>query len=222
MKMVAWFLASFLIFFPSACFSKFTAAPPNATKDVVATPTVDTPPIPNAPVKLLLDDMVSEEMVTRLIKQIQEANKKNAPYIEMLIDSPGGSVFDGIKLARAMETSEVPVVCIVDGMAASMAFYLLQSCGIRMMTKRSVLMAHQVSAGVGTLDPQTAASAAEALKAIDESMAEHAAARMKISVKEFLQRTHALEWWFNWRDATKYGAVDEVLESPNKALRSFP
>src|SRR5579859_1521821 len=85
--------------------------------------------------------------------------QSNAPdEIVLHIDSPGGEVgamFRFASLMREVELGGTNVVCVVDGWAASAAFYLLQNCTTRVMTDRSALMAHEPlyggnSGGTGT------------------------------------------------------------------------
>lgn len=169
---------------------------------------------------LYLVGEINNESVRELVTQIVQANARQAVQIDMFINSPGGSVMSGIVLAQIMEESPAPIVCTVDGMAASMAFYVLQSCSVRQMTKRSVLMAHEPWVGSdGPLTRSGAEETAAQLKAITKMIVEHCAARMSISVAELLHRIDNKNWWIEWEEAVKVGAVDKVLDPPNKALK---
>lgn len=129
------------------------------------------------------------------------------------INSPGGSVFAALEMQKAIERHGAPVVCVVDGMAASAAFVTLQSCHIRAMTSRSVLMAHHASlSGVGGQSHELD-NAAEILRKLDAAIVRFCAKRMGMSTVEF--ESHVAggkEWWFSTEDALVHRAVDFEMD----------
>lgn len=69
---------------------------------------------------------------------------------ELVINSPGGSVFDGFELGDVIERIQDEgrvVIGRVSGIAASMAGALLQYCGHRIIGRNSYLHLHEVSTG---------------------------------------------------------------------------
>jgi ATP-dependent protease ClpP protease subunit len=126
------------------------------------------------------------------------------------INSPGGYVDDGIKLAKYLENFPVPTVCIVDGTAASMAFYILQSCTQRYMTKRSTLMVHnpEPAEPLAKLEPKYV----QLLQSIKESMLEHEAHRLTISPQDLQRKLNEGDYHINWQEALRIGAIDNVIE----------
>jgi ATP-dependent protease ClpP protease subunit len=127
------------------------------------------------------------------------------------INSPGGYVDDGIRLAKYLENYPVPTICIVDGNAASMGFYILQSCTQRYMTKRSSLMVHNPEPVVAEAkdDPKYN----KMLKIISDTMLEHEAHRLTIGVGELREILSKGDYYLNWQEALRIGAVDNVVES---------
>jgi ATP-dependent protease ClpP protease subunit len=107
------------------------------------------------------------------------------------------------------------VVCVVDGKAMSMAFYILQTCDVRLMTKRSYLMVHQpIAQGIEDSQPVPLENRLRRLQAIDNAMMQQYVKRMKISAKELRARIDGgREYYLNSDDAVKAGAVDGVVES---------
>lgn len=68
--------------------------------------------------------------------------------IVMIINSPGGSVYDGLAIYDTMRQEGMPEIITVGiGMQASMGSILLAGGDKRLMTENSALMIHQVSAG---------------------------------------------------------------------------
>jgi ATP-dependent protease ClpP protease subunit len=110
--------------------------------DSEAVAVADTRQIPHIVLSTEIDSEVAEQTVA--IFTMINAEPDRFPAVLFEINSPGGSVA-GFRIAKALEDSEVPVVCVVDGLAASMAFYILQSCDTRLMTGHSLLMAHEPS-----------------------------------------------------------------------------
>lgn len=159
-----------------------------------------------------VDEHSAQEFIEELGARVAAGEKQ----IVIKITSPGGDVFAGMAMGDAMEQaadSGVQLVCVADRFAASMGFVLLQNrgCAVRVMTKRTVLLAHGPSAqAAGT--SQAIASQAAFLAALEKAMAEEAAARLLISVEEYLAKTDNKDWSFTWQEALDVGAVDEVVE----------
>lgn len=149
----------------------------------------------------------------------QMAACKGRPVV-IEINSPGGSIFEALRMQKAIERHDMPVLCVVDGMAASAAFVTLQSCDMRLMTDRSVLMAHAASVrGVGG-QSQELDNAARALNAIDRGMALHCAKRLDMSPDDYAKRTTGgLEWWLGLEDALKFKAVDFEVRDVVEAIK---
>src|SRR3954466_93310 len=86
---------------------------------------------------------VTQESVAAATKALGAAVPDGAHYVLFEINSPGGDVDAGFALAKTIEDSPAPVVCVFDGEGMSMAFYILQSCALRLMTPRSLLLIHK-------------------------------------------------------------------------------
>lgn len=173
-----------------------------------------------------LDGPVMSNTVDPLIAEIKLDNDDNAEKIVLRINSPGGSVFDGLRLATAIEQSKAPVVCVVDmGMAASMAAYILQSCQERVVSKRSLLMFHSPAGGTEG-QPEHIKQFLKEMEALNDAMIEQYAHRTNLSAKEWHARIdHDQAWWITWRTAKKYGIADTVIVSGVdfiKKLKSGP
>ena len=93
---------------------------------------------------------VETNMCNVLIAQLLflEAENPEAP-INMYINSPGGSVYDGLGVYDVMQYIKCPVHTYVTGMAASMGSFIAQAGepGHRYLLPRAVTMIHQPSSG---------------------------------------------------------------------------
>lgn len=167
-----------------------------------------------------LHGKIDEDSVKSAINFLETEAKHHAKAVVLEIDSPGGYVNDGFELALAIESSPTLVVCVVDGEAASAAFFVLQSCDERVMTKRSRLMTHEPywvlmpgRYGLGELKQLQAK-----LEVMRIAFAEHCAHRLSVTFGEYLKRTDGKDWDMSWRDALRYTAVDAVVKSVEEVL----
>ena len=83
-----------------------------------------------------------------IINQIKDAENDNL-NCNFKINSPGGSVFDGLAIYNAIKQASVKTSCEVDGLAASMATIVMAACNIRSMSKNSMLMIHKPQMSTG-------------------------------------------------------------------------
>lgn len=110
-----------------------------------------------------LDDYVEAETMTPLVSAIIDINKSdkylkayyalqgliyNPKPIEIYISSYGGSVYDGLALIGAIESSQIPVHTIVTGKAMSMGFLIAISGHQRFAHNHSTFMYHQISSSI--------------------------------------------------------------------------
>jgi ATP-dependent protease ClpP protease subunit len=144
-------------------------------------------------------------------------------FILLEIDSVGGSVQSGFLMTKMVEESPVPVYCIVDGKAASMAFYVLQGCKLRFMTARSTLTVHEpaqvLPSGRGTR--QDYMKDAERLRTLNISMSYFWSRRLNISREEFLRRIDDKDWVMSAPEAFGVKAVDQVVMTVDQVLHSL-
>lgn len=161
-----------------------------------------------------LEAPIDNDIATFMEKALDAAAEQKVNGLIIEIDSGGGSYPAGFRISKAIEAAPFPVYCVVDGMAASMAYYILQSCDFRYMTKRSTLMIHQVlsSEKISNLSPEEIQNVANEASAFSYAIVQHEVAKMKIKAPELIKRTIGpIQWWLTWKDALKYGAVDDVV-----------
>ena len=108
-----------------------------------------------------IDDGIGRNMEGVQTKLLQLGSDKSGTPVDIVIDSPGGSVFTGFQFVNAMEEVKgqgTRIRCFVAGIAASMAFQILVHCDERYALSRSFLLWHGVRTGVR--EPITSRSAA--------------------------------------------------------------
>jgi ATP-dependent protease ClpP protease subunit len=166
---------------------------------------------------------VDEGSVAVVVKRLQAAEAAGAKAFVLEIDSPGGSVPDGMVLAKAIERSPVPVTCVVDmGEAASMGSYILESCPVRVMTVRGSLMFHEI--GIGAMmegQPNQWKAFSDKVATMEETMAEHNIRRTTMSMAEYKSRTDGGRMmWLTHAEALRLGFVDKVVGTWAEVIKS--
>lgn len=165
---------------------------------------------------LMLTGVIDPESSDAFVRQLEACRGRR---VAVEINSPGGSVFASMAIQKAIEHHDRPVMCVVDGLAASAAFVTLQSCTSRYMTDRSLLMAHH-AAITGEGQANVMKNLAEALRAINWGMVEHCAKRMGMRHDDFEERVaDGREWYFSQADAEMFHAIDGPAESVDEIVK---
>lgn len=142
------------------------------------------------------------------------AKEKQDPQIVLHFDSPGGSVptmFAFATLMHHVHLGGTRIVCVVDGMAASAGFYILEMCDYRVAYPGSTFLAHEVSLSDAGGKPIDLEIAAKLCRTLTHVMSMQIAARLKISLAEFENKIRDNDWWFGAEEALRVGAVDAIV-----------
>ncbi len=99
---------------------------------------------------IYINGEVNDLMALSVISQLRYLDAKSDDDITLIINSPGGSVTDGMAIYDCMKTIHCDIVCIATGRAASMGAFLLAAGtkGKRYATENAVIMIHQPLGGV--------------------------------------------------------------------------
>ena len=93
---------------------------------------------------------VESNMCNVVVAQLLFLEAENSEHpISMYVNSPGGSVYDGLAVYDVMQYIKCPVHTYVTGMAASMGSFIAQAGepGHRYLMPRAITMIHQPSSG---------------------------------------------------------------------------
>lgn len=169
---------------------------------------------------------IDEDSVAAVTAALQAVAKENPEAVVFEIDSPGGEVGAGLRLAKVLEDYPARLICVVDGDADSMAFFLLQSCPVRLMTKRSSLMMHRpflvLNKAPSELDDVDKANIEARMNVLAAAMFEHYAARMGMLPENLALKIPGKKmWWMGWSEAVCSNAVDGVVGSVPGVLASL-
>lgn len=168
-----------------------------------------------------IESSIDEAMANEIQAKFEVLNSvEEVKAVLIEINSGGGSVSDGINISKAIERSPKYTVCLVDGEADSMAFFILQSCQFRIMTKRSLLMVHQPSQRMTSPSKSVDYdNEARYLESLTNALLMHAQLRMAISLEDLQKQVAGnRDWWLDHKAATTAGAVDMVCDSYLEAV----
>jgi len=186
---------------------------------VIAVKNVATPTAPELLVKpisqvkastsnvIYFDDTVTEETVDTAIAMLRKAAKHNKT-VYLVLNSPGGSVFDGVRLISYMEANG-NVITVCAQLCASMAAHIHQAGKERLMLSSGILMFHPASGGVQGQIEQMMSRLIMFKTQVDRLDAK-IAKRSGIDYNEFKQRL-AFEYWVLSPDAVQEHLAEGII-----------
>jgi len=170
------------------------------------------------PTRLLADrivwfgEEVNNRTANRCVRQLTYlALEDPKKPITLYLNSPGGSIVDGMAVYDTIRRSPAPVHCIVSGMAASMGAIILSGCakGHRRILKHGEVLLHQPLGGARGQATDVEISAKRILKMKEmllKILAENCGQPFE-KVAEDCDR----DYWLDAEDAKAYGIVDEII-----------
>lgn len=164
----------------------------------------------------LIDDEMANSVIAQLLFLESEDSKKD---IALYINSPGGSVSDGMAIYDTMQHVKPDVSTICVGIAASMGALLLAggAKGKRYALPNSRVMIHQILGGAQGQASDIEIHAKEILKwksKLNEILAKHTGQPI-----EKVEKDTDRDFFMEAPEAEAYGIVDEVMESKIPALK---
>jgi ATP-dependent Clp protease protease subunit len=155
-----------------------------------------------------IDNTVANSVVQQLLAlQLDEGKKP----ITLYINSPGGSIVDGMAIYDCIRRSTAPVHAVVAGMAASMGAVILSGCtkGERAILPHGEVLLHQPLGGARGQATDIEISAKRILKmkemllrVLSENTGQDYA-----KVVEDCDR----DYWLDAAEAKAYGIIDKIL-----------
>ena len=124
----------------------------------------------------------------------------------LYLNTPGGSVMDGVRLLPYLENKNV--TCVVDK-AYSMGFLLLQACSKRLMLPYGTIMQHDMYLGFED-DYTKIKSYMEFLSGIYDKLTSMQYTRIGISKEEYLRKIKD-NWWMTAEDAVQENCADDII-----------
>lgn len=144
-------------------------------------------------------------------KFIKDFRAIKADDVTLTINSPGGSLFDGLAIYTALAASGKNITAKVMGLAASAASVVLMAAKRIEMPKNTHQMAHKASGGVyGTAEEMR--EMADVVDSLDKSIIATYAARSGKSEDEIKNLLDKGDLWLTADQAVEMGFADAATE----------
>lgn len=160
---------------------------------------------------VLLHGAVTGSSVAPVMIRLQELDNNTKAPLYLVLNTPGGSIFDGLELITFAKSIRRPVHTI-NIFSASMGFQIAQQLGNRYVTEFGELMSHKARGGIeGEFPGQLDSRYAHILTFIND-MDAHTVARTK--GKQTLKSYRDLyenEYWAKGSKAVADGFADDVV-----------
>ena len=163
---------------------------------------------------VLFKGVVNGKSVAEASRALLKLSFKTKPgdTIYLVLDSPGGSVFDGLDFVQLFATIPRNVECVAIR-AHSMAHHFLQACpGKRYGVSNMISMAHRASGTFqGSFNKGDVEDQLEFWTNIVQSMEKVNASRMKLTLEDYQSKAKD-EYWCHGNGCVKKNFVDEITQ----------
>ena len=164
-----------------------------------------------------IDDYVANAVIAQMLLLQMEDPKKD---IQLYINSPGGSVTDGMAIYDTMRFLSCDIKTYCMGQAASMATVLLAAgtLGKRHALPHSRVMIHQPTGGATGQTADISIAAREILRwrlTLNQVLSEHSGQKI-----EKIEKDSDRDYYMNAEEALAYGLVDQVIQFKDKVQAS--
>lgn len=167
---------------------------------------------------LFLGTPIDDDCANIINSQLMYLNSISEDPVKLFINSPGGSVLDGLSIYDVMNWVSCDVETYVMGMAASMGSVLLSSGtkGKRYALPNSRIMIHQPMSGAapGTRESDFAIEYEE-LKKCKATLYRILSENTGKTLEE-IERDADRDHWFSAGEGIDYGLVDSIVLRNNK------
>lgn len=158
-----------------------------------------------------VSSVTAQLIIAQMLYLASEDSKKD---INLYINSPGGSISDGMAIYDTMNFLKCDVSTICLGMAASMGAFLLAAGakGKRYALPHAEIMIHQPSGGI---KPPAQATdimiTAQHIQKTKERINQILSENTKKTIKE-IERDTDRDYFLSAQEAKEYGLIDSIIE----------
>ena len=166
---------------------------------------------------LFLSGEIDTNSIMNCVEDIFEINEFAQFYdddepIKMVINSPGGSVYDGFALIGMMETSVIPIHTFAYGQIMSMALPIFAAGDVRYCSPYTTFMYHNIAWGTGYEKIEYHKQELKEGERLQAMFDEVLLRKTKLPKKTLdnVIKTKS-EWYFSSTEAKKFRVVDKIL-----------
>lgn len=161
---------------------------------------------------IFLGEDVNEHTANVVVAQLLHlANEDPDKDIQLYINSPGGSVYDGLAIYDTMNFIKPDVSTVGIGLQASMGAFLLSSGakGKRFLLPNARVMIHQPSSGTQGKVTDQEISLRESVRI--KHLLHEILAKNTGKTKSRIDKDADRDYWMEAKEAVEYGLADKVL-----------
>ncbi|MBU2897692.1 Clp protease ClpP [Vibrio hepatarius] len=143
-----------------------------------------------------------------LVKALQQIGDKD---LMMRVQSYGGSVYEGLAMFNVIKAHKGKTIGVVDGLAASIATYMLMACDEIHMPENSTFMIHNPSIGAWGEEDEIESALTQVKNAkttVSSAYVERSGRHLEDVLAAMAQET-----WFTAQQALEWGLIDKVIDS---------
>lgn len=159
---------------------------------------------------IYLNGEINNDSAISIITQLRYLAAKSDNDIYLIINSPGGTVSDGLAVYDVMNSLNCDIVTVAAGIAASMGSFLLAAGtpGKRYITPSTEVMIHQPLGGVQgqATDISLVANHIQKIKIKLASIMAEKCGKERLELENDMER----DYWMSGEEAKEYGIVDYV------------
>ncbi|WP_051786174.1 head maturation protease, ClpP-related [Endozoicomonas numazuensis] len=170
------------------------------------------------PAELLIYDVIGDWAGVSARQLVSTLKDIDADEITVRINSPGGSVFDGVAIYNALRYHKAHIHVRIEGLAASIASVIAMAGDSIHMAENALLMIHNPFGWVGG-DAGELRKMADMLDKTTEVIAQTYCSRCELDLEAMFKLMND-ETWFTATEAEGHGLIDKV-DSPVKMAASF-
>lgn len=164
--------------------------------------------------EVFLADMVSAESSNELIKQLMYLDRQSSEEITLYINSPGGSVQDGLAVYDTIMLLNAPVRTVCIGTCASMGAILFLAGKRREMMPHGKIMIHDPAFGgrheMGGKKPHEIQAELDDLNRCREALARIIAERTGRTIEEIYEVT-VNDTYYDPDEAVEFGLATNII-----------
>ena len=158
------------------------------------------------------EDSVSAKKISDELKDLPSSIKT----IHLRVNSPGGSVFDGITIYERLRQHKAKIITYVDGMAASIASIIALAGEEVVIGEGAFFMVHAPMSGVFG-NAREMEDMIEVLDKIENQMTGIYARKTNLSTAE-ITRMLLKDTWLNAEEAVEMGFADRISNSEEEQI----
>lgn len=160
-------------------------------------------------------DEVNNATVCEAIRYIDLLEKRSKKPIEIILNSGGGSCYEGLALYDRIRFSKCDICIIATGITASMGFIIFLAGKYRYLMPNTILMSHQISSNpegkLGDLKIEM-----EEIKRLEKQCNIIISERTGLSIKTIEKQHSKGDYYITPETALKDGIAHKILDREGK------